>query len=104
MRRIDAGRAVRAAVLGIFAASLAGALAGCGVPTAGSGYGYGAYYGSPWGYDPWYGGGAIYVGPPADIDRPGTRPPASRPPHVSHQPVRPMPPPRPMPRGAGRRR
>ena len=67
--------------------------AGCaGSGSASVGYSYGAYYGSPWGPNYYYGGGPVYVGPPD-----------TRPPQAAQLPSRPMPPSRPA-GGAGRRR
>ena len=90
---------------------LASAVGGCAGGSGGAtyvdvDYGYGVYYGSAWqaGY---YGGGPVYVGPPA-YPPPGAiggRPPGSvggAPPHVSNMPARPLPPP--MGRGGGGRR
>jgi hypothetical protein len=93
------------ALLACAAAAVTGGCAGDGSGGGSAEFGYGVYYGSAWGYDDIYYDGPIYVGPP-DSPPPGTNPPRpdARPPHVSHQPVRPMPPSRPAPRGGGRRR
>lgn len=99
MSRREARRPLRTAF-----AILAGiaAVAGCaGTSSGGSiGYSYDAYYGSPWGYDPWYRGRPVYVGPPPSRPRPPGGMPPSRPPggvRPMNPVARPMPPPRPMP-------
>ncbi len=93
------------ATLALVAAAGAAGAGGCATDgevsgSVGVSYGYGVYYGSAWGDDNWYGGGSIDVGPP-NTPPPSTRP--ERPPHVSHQPARPLPPSRPA-GGGGRRR
>jgi hypothetical protein len=89
-------------VLALLACAVAGVVVvpGCagGNGTTYVGYSYGGYYGDPWGYDYYYAGGPIYVGPPDTKP-----PPQGRPPQASQLPARPMPAPRPT-SGGGRRR
>jgi hypothetical protein len=105
VRRVNCGRTWRNALTAFacIAATVVGACAGGdsgGYTSVEYGYG-GVYYGSAWNAG-WYGGGPVYVGPPA-----GPPPGAiggGRPPHVSTMPVRPMPAARPAGGGGGRRR
>jgi hypothetical protein len=104
VRRANRGRTWRNALtaLACIAATAVGACAGGGdggYTNVEYGYG-GVYYGSAWEAG-WYGGGPVYVGPPA------ARPPGAiggAPPHVSNLPARPLPAPRPAMGGGGRRR
>jgi hypothetical protein len=105
VRRANRGYTWRNALIAFVctAATVVGACAGGDGGYAEVEYGYGVYYGSTVGYNDWYaaGGGPIYVGPPA-----GPPPGAigGGPPHVSNLPARPLPAPRPMAGGGGRRR
>ena len=104
MRRVKPGQTWRNALA---ACAYAAAIVSGGCAGGGDGYtsvdydyGYGVYYGSAWEAG-WYGGGPVYVGPPA------ARPPGAiggGPPHVSNLPARPLPPARPAGGGGGRRR
>jgi hypothetical protein len=92
----------------VVASAVGGCAGGSGEATYVDDYGYGVYYGSAWEAG-WYGGGPVYVGPPA-YPPPGAiggRPPGSAggaPPHVSNLPSRPLPAARPTGGGGGRRR
>ena len=105
MRRTNRGHTWRnrLTALACTAATVVSACAGGGdggYTSVEYGYGGGVYYGSAWNAG-WYGGGPVYVGPPA-----GPPPGAigGGPPHVSTMPVRPMPAARPAGGGGGRRR
>jgi hypothetical protein len=82
------------------AATVLGACAGGdgGYTSVDYGYGGGVYYGSAWEAG-WYGGGPVYVGPPAVAVPPGAI--GGGPPHVSNLPARPLPAPRPAAGGGG---
>jgi hypothetical protein len=104
VKRASGGPTWRSA-LTVFACTVATVIGACAGGDGGSTdveYGYGGvYYASAWANDPWYNGGPIYVGPPS-----GPPPGAigGGPPHVSNLPARPLPAPRPMAGGGGRRR
>ena len=103
MRRANDGYPWRNALTAFVctAATVVGACAGGNGGYTSAEYGYGgAYYGSAWGAG-WYGGGPVYVGPPAAPPPPGAV--GGRPPHVSNLPARPLPAARPA-GGGGRRR
>jgi hypothetical protein len=97
VRRANDGHTWRNALTAL-ACTAATVLGGCaggdgGYTSMEYGYGGGVYYGSAWNAG-WYGGGPVYVGPPA-----GPPPGAiggGRPPHVSNMPA-----PRPMAGGGG---
>jgi hypothetical protein len=102
--------------LGLLAAIASAVMGGCATNGGGGDvdYSIGVHYGAYWGPSPWYYGGPVYVGPPPAGPPPGGPPPAAgggRPPpgggagapRPSHPIARPMPGPRPTPRGGGRR-
>ena len=104
MRRANDGYTWRNALTAFVctAATVVGACAGGNGGYTSVEYGYGGvYYGSAWNAG-WYGGGPVYVGPPAGPPPPGAI--GGRPPHASNLRAPPLPAARPAGGGGGRRR